>query len=337
MAAGAKRKRHYRAVPGLDKALPYTEKRDIEFLRRRVRPLRVYHPQDDSEVELLCTSAGVADLDMLEFRVRLQKRDITHQYETRDMERPCAALFFSADPALQRNIYAAEEQIVRSTTAEELLENDSGPRVVPSRGIPDPDDDEKEYGFRERVYVRAKPPPRELGQPRTRKSRRRKQSEHPEEADIDIGPRDKRPRLAGETAGETAQDYTMSGALDGFLPTPSPSPDPRASCDRPLQSVEGSAGQIGLAEANLLQLGEQILAESPVATATPTTAAQPPSGRRKRKAANTTVAASSALPAQDPAPPPAVENGWRRLPYLVRQQIYRCLMVREAPIRVHAS
>jgi hypothetical protein len=273
---------------------------------------RPYDPERDHELRQLREGSMASEYDRLEFRIREERVDLTWKYPIHDIEMPTAAQLGRLAPSVRRTMKLWEQ-----TPYEELYNR--GPAVAPLPNIPDPSDDAPEWGFRDKYMYRPKQLPDEQKQKKKKQQKKKRKSrtdsERPEEVDLEIEHRHKRSRPEEVDTGEHEEHLPL---------TPAQIPRCTPDHDRPVPSIEHSPGAIARADADLALVAAfnnapPHLCASPAAPAIPL-AARP-----------------SVATAADPGPPQFAKDGFFALPHQVRLQIYRYLLVREEPIRVHAS
>ncbi|KAM3482754.1 hypothetical protein MY5147_000100 [Beauveria neobassiana] len=298
------------------KVRPFTDERQANFTARANNGTlnRSYDPErDHDELRSLREGSMASDFDCMELRIREERVDLTWVYPHHDIENPTTAQLGRLAPCVRRTI-----RIEKQTPHDELYNR--GPAVAPLPKIPGPSDDEPEWGFRDKYMYPAKEAPgsekdkkKQKKQKQKKKRKSRTDSEHPEEEDLETEHRPKRTRVAEEEAD--------TGGHEGHLPlTPSYIPD----YDRPVPSIEHSPGAIARADANLALIAAFNNVQ-PRLSASPAAPAISPATR------------PSVATAADPGPPQFAKDGFFALPQQVRLQVYRHLLLREEPIRVHAS
>lgn len=393
MASAATPSRRFKLFGYSEKIQPITHARNIEYsLRKLTGGLnREYDPDRDDELRALREGSNISDFDNIEFRIRQEKIDLTYVYENVDVERPTAAEIRRMPGPVRRNLRFFPQ-----------IPPGEAYRGPPTPAIPDPYDDSKLEGLRDKYMFRSKIDPDETkgkkkkktttdeNKKRKRKARGRNQSEHPEEADIDIGHGRKRRRLYEEEQAQTGQQQIQNCNPVQIPLTPATTPGSTAPCDMPVPSIEQTDGQV---EANLSLL-EQFNNADPgrttpeVARATTSTSlssnTSPPArsraapstspssgpshaaavGAQGRRGRGTLLrggggpapslppapsspgpvepvvdaaAPSTPVATKDPNAPQFAKQGFLALPHEVRREIYRHLLVRAEPIRVHAA
>lgn len=286
---------------------PLTALLNEAYLERRRHPgglHRGYDPQLDDLLRQLREGSGASDFDRTEWRVVEEKVDLTFVYPNHDIELPTEAERARLPPAVRRNL-----RNYKQTPPDVLLSR--APAVAPRPSLPNPYDDEPEWGFRDKYMYRPKLSPGEEAEKRARGKRKRS-----DKRDSDARRTPKRPRAAPEQPA-TEEHGAVPDTSDSPL-TPPHTP----SCDTPIPSIEeDNPEDVAQTELSLLHLAQCTAAQSvsppgsPAAPLTPTRAATPPG----------------------PGPPTFAANGFLALPQTVRLQVYRALLLRPEPIRVHAS
>ncbi|KAM3510636.1 hypothetical protein MY11210_005721 [Beauveria gryllotalpidicola] len=296
------------------KVRPFTTQRQANFtLRANIGNLnRPYDPERDEELRQMREGSMASDFDHLEFRIREERVDLTWQYSHHDIEMPTPAQLGRLAPCVRRTM-----RVWKQTPREELYNH--GPVVAPLPKIPGPLDDSPEWGFRDKYMYRPKQAPGEQKEKKKKQKQKKKrksrtQSEHPEEEDLEIGHRPKRPRIAEEEV-ETGEHE------EHLPPTPAQTPRCTPDCDRPVPSIEHSPGAIARADAGLAVIAAFNSAQ-PLLCASPTAPAIPPAAHP----CAATAAAATAATAADPGPPQFAKDGFFALPHQVRLQIYRHLL-----------
>lgn len=288
------------------------------------------------------------NLDDLEFEICEKKVDISFFYKNEDIEAPSESELLRLPPVVRRNVLNAQQYIKR-TPLNELLNRE--PVMAPLPSIPDPYDDNRIWGYRDKYLFRPKLKPRVKGEPKKRKSGKRQASARPEEADVEAdGPAAAKRQRLTQNDNETQEEEGPVHLYNHGLPTPEPSPGFRRSCDRPMTSIEDHGNEernvlnfLPGANNNIVAFRATIPDAPPsvseiVAPTTSSNRAKSVSRRLKTKFSNPKVRTSArpvAVP--DPGPPQFSTHGILAWPLEVRRQLYRALLVRDEPIRVHAS
>ncbi|KAM3535053.1 hypothetical protein MY4038_001629 [Beauveria bassiana] len=283
---------------------PFTDERQANFTARANNGTlnRSYDAErDHDELRSVREGSMASAFDCMELRIREERVDLTWVYPHHDIENPTTAQLRRLAPCVRRTI-----RIEKQTPYEELYNR--GPAVAPLPKIPDPSDDEPEWGFRDKYMYRAKEAPgsekdkkKQKKQKQKKKRKSRTDSEHPEEEDLETEHRLKRPRVAEEEA--------ETGGHEGHLPlTPAQTPSYIPDYDRLVPSIEHSPGAIARADANLAFVAafnnvQLRLSASPAAPAI-SPATRP-----------------SVATAADPGPPQFAKDGFFALPQ--QELVYR--------------
>ncbi len=307
--------RRFKRLFTSNKITPYTAALDEEFQDHRLSGTltRPYNPDIDHELRERRAGSNISDFDNVEFRVRQERVDLTFIYPDHDIEMPTASQLRRMPPQVRRTIRPSPQ-----TPYKKLYY--SGPAVAPSPRIPDPLDDKPEWGFRDTYMYRPKAAPDGEEEPKRAKKRKelpsRSESEESQDSDSDSARGQKRPRRVEVQTATRNQGQASNSSH--FMPTPAATPNFASSRDIPIPTTEHTDDEVA---ANLALLAAYNNARPPPSTST-----------------------RSAAPSSRPAPPPPLpgrpefaEHGFLALPPPVRRQVYRHLLVRAEPVRVHAS
>lgn len=250
MASAATPSRRFKLFGYSKKIQPITHARNIQYSLCKLagRLNREYDPDRDDELRVLRQGSNISDFDNIEFRIRQEKIDLTYVHDNVDVEMPTAAEIRRMPGPVRRNLRFFPQ-----------IPPGEAYRGPPTPAIPDPYDDSKLEGLRDKYMLRSKIDPDETkgkkkkkstdeNKKRKRKARGRNQSEHPEEADIEIGHGRKRCRLYEEEQAQTGEQHVQDCNPVHLSLTSATTAGFTASCDMPVQSIEQADGQV---EANL--------------------------------------------------------------------------------------